>query len=113
MMSAQVADLFKNREVVAVDQDPSGHSGTRSARHGLSEAWSRPITNGYPVALFNRDKTPRRLSVKWEEIGLSNTGSYVVRDLWEHHGVEVLKHGDSATVRAHGVVMIKVKLTRE
>ncbi len=108
-MKSEVASILLNKEVIAVDQDPRGISGTRIRKEGDSEIWARPLANGeYAVVLFNRSHSPAKIVLHWKEIGLSNEQAVSLRDLWKHKDMGVHKKEYSEVVEAHGVVMFTV-----
>ncbi|MEC0089692.1 cohesin domain-containing protein [Paenibacillus macquariensis] len=112
--SSGFADIVKNAEVIAVDQDPAGIQGKKvdESTSGL-QVYSKPLgssTSGErAVVLLNRSNAPARMTVTSEQIGLLNT--IKVRDLWRHEDMGTHAYSYSATVPAHGSVMLKIKGT--
>lgn len=108
-MAPETHDILLNREVIAVDQDGAGVQGTRVSRNGLTEIWMRPLDDGSrAVVLFNRGKSATTVRIRWTDIGRKPTDALPVRDLWKHEDLGNSKRGYSATVPAHGAVMIRV-----
>ena len=106
-MSPETAAVLMNKEVIAVDQDKLGKQGTRVAKNGETEVWSKPLADGgYAVGLFNRGGDAAKVTAKWSDLGVS--GSHAVRDLWEHKDLGKMADQFSANVPSHGVVMIRV-----
>src|SRR5437899_3306383 len=69
-MSPEIAEILKNKEVIAVDQDPLGMQGRRVRREGELEVWSRQLADGSrAVVLLNRGTTESKISVTWSDIG--------------------------------------------
>ncbi|HEX4154026.1 MAG TPA: glycoside hydrolase family 27 protein [Acidobacteriaceae bacterium] len=109
-MSEATKTILTNREVIAIDQDPLGHEGTRVRKDGDLEVWARPIQGGNrAVILLNRDTTPHEITVRWTDLGYPDSLEAGVRDLWKHEDVGRRRGSYSATVPPHGVVMITVK----
>ena len=112
--SSGFADIVKNAEVIAVDQDPAGIQGKKvdESTSGL-QVYSKPLgssTSGErAVVLLNRSNAPARMTVTSEQIGLLNT--IKVRDLWRHEDMGTHAYSYSATVPSHGSVMLKIKGT--
>ena len=106
-MSPAIKEILTNREAIAVNQDKDGKQGRRVAKSGDQEIWVRPLSDGaQAVGLFNRATEPAKMSVKWTDIGM-NPAPKRVRDLWAHRDVTSDATEYSATVPAHGVVMLR------
>jgi alpha-galactosidase len=105
-MSAETRDILTNREVIAVDQDPLGAQGARLSAGAGVEIWTRPLQGGgRAIGLFNRNAAASAASFTWAEVGRASrpTG---LRDLWERRDIPPDAAGFSATVPAHGVVLL-------
>jgi alpha-galactosidase len=99
--------LLTNDEVLDVNQDPLGKPAGRTAQNGLSEVWSRPLSDGtMAVGLFNRDKAPAKVSIAWSQLKLA--GPQPVRDLWLHKDLGQFTDAFAADVPPHGVVLVRV-----
>ena len=99
--------LLTNDEVLDVDQDPLGHQAVLVAKDNLVEVWAKTLEDGSrAVGLFNRGETPETVRVTWRQLGLE--GSQPVRDLWRQQDVGVRRNGYAATVRSHGVVLVRI-----
>jgi alpha-galactosidase len=106
-MDRSTLDLLTNDEVLDIDQDPLGKQAWRCATSTLTEVWARPLSDGtIAVALFNRDDKASKATVKWADLGIG--GSQPVRDLWQRKDVGTFGSSFSATVPAHGTVLVKV-----
>jgi alpha-galactosidase len=107
-MSATTRDILTNKEVLAVDQDSLGTQGklVQESGEGL-QVWMKPLEDGSrAVALFNRTALATPISASWWRMRLS--GPARVRDLWTHSDVGEFNDRFSATVPAHGVVMVRI-----
>jgi alpha-galactosidase len=62
------------------------------------------------VGLFNRADQPAEISVRWDSVHVPshNQKSVHAVDLWKHEPVTVSGDSYTATVPAHGVVLLKV-----
>jgi alpha-galactosidase len=109
-MSAQTNALLTNREVIAIDQDPAGHQGTRVWAQGTNEIWAKKLADGsHAVGFFNRsgDLPDAHLEVKLGDIGLTATVS--ARNVWTGSDLGRLYQKITVAVPAHGVVLLKIR----
>ncbi|MCF7972401.1 MAG: NPCBM/NEW2 domain-containing protein, partial [Phycisphaerae bacterium] len=105
-------NLLTNDEVLAVNQDPLGEPARRLARDGMTEVWAKTMANGSKaVGLFNRSQAPDRVTVQWEDLGV--TGSQQVRDLWRQKDLGVFPTAFTAQVPRHGVVLVSIRHAQE
>ena len=107
-MSAATREILLNREVIAVDQDSLGVQGTLvSERTPELPVWMKPLADGSrALALLNRSALQTVITASWWRLRLS--GPAQVRDLWAHADLGTATGHFSATVPAHGVVMVRV-----
>jgi len=109
-MTPEIAEILKNKEVIAVDQDPMGLQGRRIRLEGETEVWAKQLNDGgRAVVLFNRSSAEKEISVNWRDIGYPDQLSAAVRDLWAHKDLGKLSGSFSARVPSHGVVMVTIK----
>ncbi len=100
-------DLMTNHEVLEVNQDVLGRAGSRVFQDHRLEVWARPLADGAKaVALFNRGLQAATVTARWSDIGV--TGRQRVRDLWLHKDLGEFTDRFSATVPAHGAVLVKL-----
>ncbi|AXC13884.1 Alpha-galactosidase precursor [Acidisarcina polymorpha] len=108
-LSPKLKDIFLNKEVIAVDQDPAGIEGDRVAKRGDGEVWARPLANhDTAVVLFNRGPSPKTIAVLWTDIRKTSNETLTVRDLWMHRDMGGHRGEYSAMVPSHGVVMLRI-----
>jgi alpha-galactosidase len=112
-MSDETRDILANREVIALDQDLLGRQGERiSSRDGI-EIWSKPLHDGSrAIAVFNRNETEQTVQLTWKELGLTAKPA-ALRDLWKHCDLTPAADGCSASIAAHGVLLLRVKYRSE
>lgn len=109
-MSAETAEILKNKEVIAVDQDPMGLQARRVRRETDTEVWAKQLNDGgRAVVLLNRGASEKQISVNWRDIGYPDQLSASVRDLWARKNLGTLSGSFSANVPSHGVVMVTIK----
>jgi alpha-galactosidase len=108
-MSDETKAILMNSDVIAIDQDPAAQPARKIA--GVTETTvtaMRPLADkSVAVALFNRGEAPAEMTVSWDDLGLKLKG-LKARDLWTHKSVAVSGDHYTATVPAHGVVMLRV-----
>jgi alpha-galactosidase len=108
-MPPAIADILKNEEAIAVDQDALGQQGTRVSARGAHEIWVRKLKDGGVAAvLFNRGKTSVVMRISAQDIGLGHSSTAQVRDVWRHENRGQLGAGYSTHVPAHGAVMLRI-----
>jgi hypothetical protein len=90
--------LLTNEEILAVNQDPLGARGKRTAVSG-GEIWIRDLSGGRKaVGLFNRGTEDATMSAPFSQIGVA--GTPVIRDLWRRTNVTGMT--DSVSVNVPG-----------
>lgn len=100
--------ILSNEEVIAVDQDPLGKQGVVLSSEGGRWVVAKEMKDGSRVvALFNETGSAQRISTTAAAAGLPAADAYTVRDLWAHT-TRNTAGGLSATVPAHGTVMLRV-----
>jgi alpha-galactosidase len=105
-------DLMTNDEVLDVNQDLLGKAAGRIWQRERLEMWARPLSDGtMAVGLFNRGLQAVKMTAQWSELGLR--GSQPVRDLWLQQDLGNFTGSFTATVPAHGAVMVKIGRPRQ
>jgi len=107
-MTPATRDILTNRDVIAVDQDSLGVQGALvGERLPELQVWMKPLKDGArAVVLLNRSGLQTVVSASWWRLRIS--GPARVRDLWAHAELGTFTDRFSATVPAHGVVMVRV-----
>ncbi len=84
-LSATSIAMLKNRQVIAIDQDPLGIQGTPVQQQGAGQVWGKPLAGGdRAVALLNRGPTALWITTSATAIGLPLARDYRLHDLWMH-----------------------------
>ncbi|MFC9058315.1 NPCBM/NEW2 domain-containing protein [Streptomyces sp. NPDC057074] len=105
-------DILSNEEVIAVDQDELGRQGRVISSEDGRWVVARELADGSrAVALFNESDHPQRVSTTARDTGLPHAAGYRVRDLWKHQDTHTAGR-ISATVPAHGTVLVRVSPDR-
>ena len=107
-MSDATKSILLNKEVIAVDQDPLGKQAS-PVKNGNLETWVKPLKDGgVAVGVVNLDNAPGTATVKASDLGLKGSVRSA-RDLWTHKEVKFDNGAYSASVPAHGVIMLRVR----
>jgi alpha-galactosidase len=107
-MTDETKSILMNAEVIAIDQDAAAKPVKRISQEGKSEVWVRELKDrSVAVALFNRDDKAADIGVSLASLNLAGK-KFAARDLWKHQPVTVSGERYSASVPAHGVVLLKV-----
>ncbi|GLY40282.1 alpha-galactosidase [Amycolatopsis sp. NBRC 101858] len=110
-MSAETASILKNREVVAVDQDPRGLQGVKIAEDaaGLQVYGKVLAGEGKRAALLlNRTSKAATMTLRWADLGLT-TAPANVRNLWAAQDNGSFATGYSVSVPAGDSVLLTVQ----
>ena len=112
-MTPDTLAILKNKEIIAIDQDALGKQGSRVEaveRHVGTpvyyEIWSKPLSHGTAVALFNRAESAGPVTVHLADVNIKPGAQ--AHDVWNNQDLK-LKDTYTATVAAHGVVLLMVK----
>jgi alpha-galactosidase len=104
--------LLTNDEVLAVDQDPLGTAATGRAGTGEWEVWARPLADGTTaVGLFNRGFDRAEITATWKDLGLA--GKLAIRDCWLRKDLGEAEGSFTASVPAHGAMLLRIGTPKE
>ncbi|MGA9658929.1 MAG: glycoside hydrolase family 27 protein [Asticcacaulis sp.] len=108
-MDADTLRILTNPDVIAIDQDALGQQAKRIWKEGDLEIWTRPLSGGdRAVVLFNRGNVPQSMHVTWDQIQYPAGLKVSVKDLWSKALSQNIKGAFSATVKPHGVAMLRI-----
>ena len=113
-MNQVTKDILLNSEVIAVNQDSLGRQGYRVGGVDwggeIAETWAKPLADGsIAVGMFNLgERIHRRVSVAWESIGINNQRECMVRDLWNHQNLGIMRGDFSTHVDGHSVSLVRI-----
>ena len=116
----ETLQILKNKEVIEVDQDFGFNGvvqGTRVAQANDTEVWVKRLSNGssgearFAVVLVNlAGDGSRDVTVTWEQVGLEESKTASVRDLWAGKTLGKFSHKFVAKgVAPHGSVMLRLE----
>ena len=107
-MTPETRAILTNSEVIAIDQDVLGKQGQRVQKRGNIEIWTRPLAGGaVALAIFNLGVTDTRVTVGWQDLGISNAKS--VRDPWARRDLPAAMVGYSGTIKGHGAELLRLE----
>ena len=110
-MTPETRAILTNSEVIAIDQDVLGKQGQRVQKRGNIEIWTRPLAGGaVALAIFNLGVTDTRVTVDWQDLGISNAKS--VRDPWARRDLPAAMVGYSGTIKGHGAELLRLETGR-
>jgi alpha-galactosidase len=108
-MSDGVRDIFTNKEVIAIDQDPLGKQGYQyNMPIGGKEIWVKELSNGcWAVCFFNNSDESFKLRINWSHLSFVK-GSYEIRDLWQKKVIGSTDKNFAGKLPAHNVILLKL-----
>ena len=105
-------NILKNKDVIAVDQDPLGKQGEVVASSNGTMVFDKPLANGdHAVALYNSTDTAATIGTTAAALKLPKSAAYLLHDLWAGTTTETAG-AIRASVPAHGTVMYRVSASR-
>lgn len=108
-MNSTTLATLTNANIIAIDQDPLGIQGTIVSDNGNGlQVWSKEVTNGTAVALFNNSGSTSNMTVQWSEIGLSSTQSASVTNLWTGQNLGSFTGSYSASVPSKNATILMI-----
>lgn len=112
--SSATSAILEAPEIIAVDQDPAGHQGTRVWDGGnWQNIWLKVQqgTNRRAVFVLNGSSSTTNITVNWSQIGLP-AGNATVRDLWSRTDLGTFSNSFAVnSIPAHGSRMLLIAST--
>jgi alpha-galactosidase len=103
-------ELLTNFEALEVDRNSMNNRQVKFKNAVI--IWTADIENSDDkyLAFFNQweSKKPINIKVKFEQLGLSPTGKYKVKDLWEQKDLGEFKEEFSSPINAHGAGLFRI-----
>ncbi|MDQ0688129.1 hypothetical protein QF032_007170 [Streptomyces achromogenes] len=109
-MTTETANILKNPEVLAVDQDARGLQGVKVAEDSSGlQVYGKVLagTGKRAVVLLNRTGAAANITARWADLGLTGA-SATVRDPWARADLGAFATGYTANVPAGGSVLLTV-----
>ena len=110
-LPASMLATMQNPEIIAVDQDPLAVQGVRVEDSSAGNVYSKVLSGRgqRAVVLLNRSDSAASMTADFSKVGL--TGTVTVRDLRARTDKGTATGSYTATVPAHGTVMVKLSGT--
>jgi alpha-galactosidase len=123
--------LITNDEVIGVNQDALGQQARLVKKGDDYQVWAKDLADGSkavglfytgkgstaekdPVKMINWGDEPtesiKLIGIDFSELGLS--GNYKARNLWAQQDIGIFKNRFEAEVNYHGVVLVKLQLSK-
>ncbi|CAL5866710.1 uncharacterized protein PFLUO_LOCUS920 [Penicillium psychrofluorescens] len=103
-------EILSNKDVIGFNQDSLAQSANLRRRWSEAgyEVWSGPLSGGRMVAaLINWANESRELTLELPDIGLQH--AKMVKDIWAKKRLSNVRTTYSATVAAHGVMLLELE----
>ncbi len=106
-MTAETKSILLNKEVIAVDQDALGKQAV-PVKVGQLERWVKPLADGgVAIGIVNLGAAPAVGNVEIKDLPIQGSAKQV-RDLWTHQIVALQNGAYSATIPAHGTLLLRI-----
>jgi alpha-galactosidase len=106
-MTDATKSILMNKEVIAIDQDSLGKQAS-PVKNGDLETWIKPLADGsVAIGVVNLGSAAAKATVNADDLQLPGAVKKA-RDLWAHADASFQGGAYSATVPAHGVLLLKV-----
>lgn len=100
-------NLLCNPEVLAVNQDRLGNQARSYIKNDKYQIWAKELSDGTKaVGIFNMQKKVSKITLKFEDIGL--TGEQHIRDLWRQKNLGSYAKKFTVSLPSHGASLIKL-----
>jgi hypothetical protein len=114
-MAKENLDVYLNRDVIAIDQDPLGMQAFTVSSAGNHWIFRKPLANGdLAVAFWNDTTSPwAEAAAMLAQLGLDAAASYSAKDLWSKETSRV--EGGTVTVGPvpeHGTALLRIAKAR-
>lgn len=117
-MSAETAEILKNGEVIAIDQDVLGKQGFCFRDNGDYEIWIKKLANNEKAAcLLNRGDEMKEVQVDFNVLIKAaddywafdqyKLSDYKIRDLWEHKEIAPVSGIATIKLAPHTIKMYR------
>lgn len=110
----KVLEILKNKNLIAVDQDPLGLSAKRISTNGVSDILVKPLDNKeLAVCFLNKSSNTRTMSVAINTlhndpyVNLPFADNYSVTDLWDNNQFN-FNNKITCDVPSHGVKVFRI-----
>lgn len=107
-MADKIRDILTNKEVIAIDQDPTGKQGYLFMKHPGKEIWVKELSNGeWAVCFLNIGDNSMNIQINWNHLPFLR-GRYIIRDLWQKKNLGRTGNAFIRKIESHDVVLVKL-----
>jgi len=100
-------NILCNTEVIDINQDELGKQARLIVKDDKTLIMAKSMEDGsLAVGLFNLAETSRKMTVKWDALGIK--GYQKIRDVWRHKDLGEINKQYSAQVARHGVMLVRL-----
>ena len=113
-LAPETLAMLTNKAVLAVDQDALGLQAVKVAEPDKGmQVWSKPLAaaGSRSVLLLNRSGAAAEIKAEWKDLGLVETASATVKELWSGKDLGSVKGSWSAQVPAGDAVLVLIEGT--
>ena len=106
--------MLTNPEVLAIDQDTAGLQAVKVAEPSPgAQVWSKPLARagGRAVLLLNRSDLDRDIEVHSADLGLTDQGTMLARDVWSRSDLGSFNKSFAVHVKSGDAVLLVVNGT--
>ncbi|HBK4689271.1 MULTISPECIES: glycoside hydrolase family 27 protein [Serratia] len=101
---------LKNKEIIALNQDPLGLQAKRYVNNGDQQIFAKPLADGsWAVALLNRSGQTATMTLNLHQDLDLPWKKTLVRDLWTHRDVATVTDSYSSEVQSHEAKMLVIR----
>jgi alpha-galactosidase len=112
-MTTSTIQILTNLEAIGINHDPLGIQGRIVRRNGKVEIWAgkRLFDGSQAVLVFNQGAAPADVQVAWSDIGIAESATLYVRNLWTHRTTGPHGGGICVTVAPNDVALLRLSKT--
>lgn len=107
-MSKETIEILTNKELIALNQDPSYQQAKSLFRDGDVEVWEKKLANSRKTAVAIMNRSEKTVSYKLTPKDIGVKASSKIRDLWAHQDLGALGRNRICEIPAHGVVVFLI-----
>lgn len=119
-MDPGALEILKNKEIIALNQDPMGVQGFKYQTVDSVEIWVKPLANKqWALCFFNRSAEATEFTFGWEgktikdeifehEITFSKKDSYKIRDVYKAKEIGNTRKPLNVTLNKHQSLVVKL-----
>ena len=112
-ISAETLEIISNQDLIALNQSAFVYQARKMIDQGETEIWVKPLhstmSGEVAVALLNRSKDAQSISFDLKSVGLDESSTFTMKDLWTKEEFPSAKTNKvTRVVPSHGIVVLKI-----